>query len=172
MSKFDSDFEYYTNLIKSNVNFTYARYADGEVQLMKGHSINQQTQAYLIDKWSSPSEMTSVGLELLESLKHTEENYHYAISGKTDRISDYEFLIERIQNPNITFANLWINSNYQKMKKFYQNLEKEIYLICNHKAQPQNFPFKVAEIFPFPDDCVNYFIKFSEDYISQLLNYI
>ena len=171
MSKFDNDFKYYTDLIKSNTNFAYARYADGEVQLMRGNSIGYQSQAYMVDKWNAPAEMTPIGLELLESLGHTEENYHYAISGKSDSVSDYEFLTQRIQNKNLTFANLWINSNYQKMKEFYQTLEKEVYLICNHRAQPENFPFKVIEVFPFPDDCISYFTEFGEDYLLQLLDY-
>lgn len=171
MNKFQNDFEYYTNLIKSNSNFAYARYADGEVQLMMGNPIGHQSQAFMVDRWTSPAEMTPIGLELLESLGHTEENYHYAISGKNDSITDYEFLTQRISNKNLTFANLWINSNYQKMKQFYQSIEKDVYLICNHKAQPQNFPFKIAEIFPFPDDCISYFTELGEDYISQLLDY-
>jgi hypothetical protein len=171
MSKFDSDFEYYTNLIKSDANFAYARYADGEVQLMRGNPISFNSQAYMVDRWTAPSEMTPIGTQLLESLQHEEENYHYAISGVNDSVSDYEFLTERIKNTNLTFANLWINANYQKMKEFYQTLEKEVYLICNHRAQSQNFPFKVVEIFPFPDDCISYFTEFGEDYLSQLLDY-
>lgn len=172
MSKFDTDFDYYTNLIKSDTNFAYARYADGEVQLMRGNPIGSNSQAFMVDKWSAPSGMTPIGEQLLESLNHSEENYHFAISGKSDSISDYEFLTEKIPNKNLTFANLWINANYQKMKEFYKSIDKEIYLICNHRAQPQNFPFKVAEIFPFPDDCISYFIELGEDYITQLIDYV
>lgn len=172
MNKFDTDFDYYTSLINSDTNFAYARYADGEVQLMRGNGIGHNSQAFMIDKWSAPNGMTPIGEQLLESLNHSEENYHFAISGKSDSISDYEFLTERIPNTNLTFANLWINANYQKMKEFYRNIEKEVYLICNHRAQPQNFPFKVAEIFPFPDDCISYFTELGEDYISQLLDYV
>lgn len=172
MNKFDNDFEYYTELIKSDTNFAYARYADGEVQLMRGNPIGYQSQAFMMDKWSAPAEMTSIGTQLLESLKHTEQNYHYAISGKSDSIPDYEFLTERIQNTNLTFANLWINSNYQKMKLFYQTLEKEVYVICNHTAKKENFPFKVGELFPFPDDCISYFLEYGDDYISQLTEYV
>ena len=142
-NKFETDFEYYTNLIKSDTNFAYARYADGEVALMKGSQIGQNSQAYQIDKWSSPIGLSIVGERLLESLQHTEDNYHYAISAHSDSIDDYTFLSERIQNPNITFANLWINSNYQKMYNFYNTLDKSVYVICNHKAKKENFPFKV-----------------------------
>ena len=66
MSKFDTDFDYYTNLIKSDTNFAYARYADGEVQLMRGNPIGSNSQAFMVDKWSAPSGMTPIGEQLLE----------------------------------------------------------------------------------------------------------
>ena len=140
-NKFQTDFEYYTNLIKSDTNFAYARYADGEVALMKGINVGHNTQAFAVDRWSSPNFLTKVGEELLESLKHTEINYHYAISAHSDSISDYKFLTERINNNNITFANLWINANYQNMYKFYCELNKDVFVICNHRARKENFPF-------------------------------
>lgn len=171
MSKFITDFIHYTDLIKSDQNFAYTRYADGEVRLMRGESVDLNSQAYQVDRWSSPNYITKVGIDLLDTLKHTESNFHYAISGRNDSIKDYEFLAERILSKNLTFANLWINANYQKMKNFYQTLQKDIYLICNYRANPNNFPFRVIEIFPFPDDCISYFNEFEEDYLSQLLEY-
>jgi hypothetical protein len=171
-NKFETDFEYYTNLIKSENNFAYARYADGEVGLMKGNQIGQNSQAYQVDRWTSPNGINMVGERLLESLQHTEDNYHYAISAHSDSIDDYTFLSERIQNPNKTFANLWINSNYQKMYEFYKTLDKSVYIICNHRAKKENFPFKVNEIFPFPDDCIKYWLEYGDDYIVQLIEYV
>lgn len=171
-NKFFTDFEYFTNKIRSNEPFAYARYADGEVALMKGNPIGAGTQAYGVDNWSAPNQETVVGRELLESLAHTENNYYYAISAHSDNKEDYKFLRNRINTNNITFANLWINANYQKMKEFYKNLSKPIYVICNERARPENFPFEVAELFPFPDDCVRYWINHGEDYINQLLEYV
>jgi hypothetical protein len=172
MSKFKIDFEFYTNLILSDSNFAYARYADGEVGLMNGNQIGQNTQAFQVDRWSSPNGITQVGKDLLKTLEHIEDNYHYAISAHSDSISDCNFLMDRIQNKNITFANLWINSNYPKMHEFYHKLNKSVYLICNHRARKENFPFKVNEIFPFPDDCISYWNENGEDYIQQLLDYV
>jgi hypothetical protein len=172
MNKFETDFNFFTDLILSDKNFAYARYADGEVCLMRGTPIGQGSQAFNVDRWQSPGYKTLVGDDLLESLNHTENNYYYAISSHTDKIDDYEFLRERIKTDNITFANLWINANYQKMKSFYTNLKKEVYLICNHKANKQSYPFPVAEIFPFPDDCISYWIENGEDYLTQLLDYV
>jgi len=172
MNKFETDFNLFTEMILSNKNFAYARYADGEVGLMKGAKIGYGSQALHVDKWQSPEFLTNVGRELLDSLNHTEDNYYYAISSHTDNINDYNFLRERIKTNNITFANLWINANYQKMKSFYTNLKKEVYLICNHKANKELFPFPILEIFPFPDDCIAYWMAHGEDYIQQLLEYI
>ena len=172
MNKFETDFNFFTEMILSDKNFSYARYADGEVGLMKGAKISVGSQAYHVDRWQSPEYKTLVGDDLLESLNHIEDNYYYAISAHTDNINDYNFLRERIKTDNITFANLWINANYQKMKEFYTNLKKEVYLICNHKATKESYPFPVAEIFPFPDDCIAYWIDNSEDYLKQLLEYV
>ena len=169
---FREHFIKFTEMIRNDIHFGFARYSDGEVALMKGSQIGQNSQAYQIDKWSSPIGLSIVGERLLESLQHTEDNYHYAISAHSDSIDDYTFLSERIQNPNITFANLWINSNYQKMYNFYNTLDKSVYVICNHKAKKENFPFKVNEIFPFPDDCVKYWIEYGDDYIVQLIEYV
>lgn len=171
-NKFQTDFEYYTNLIKSNTNFAYARYADGEVGLMKGSAIGTNSQAFAVDRWSTPHGLNVVGKGLLKSLTHTEENYHYAISAHSDSIDDYNFLKERINNTNITFANLWINSNYQNMFNFYHSLDKNVYVICNHRARKENFPFKVNEIFPFPDDCIAYWLEHGNDYIKELVEYV
>lgn len=167
-TKFFNDFEFYTQLINSNENFAYSRYADGEVLLMLGNSVSVNTQAYQVDKWSSPDYLTNAGKSLLETLNHTEENYHYAISSKSDNIDDYNFLIQKINNKNITFANLWINANYQKMFNFYNSLKKDVILICNYRAKKENFPFNVNNIIPFPDDCVTYWENNSDNFINEL----
>jgi hypothetical protein len=166
-------FDYFTSLINSNNNFAYTRYADGEVALMQGHAIDHNSQAYNVDRWKAPNYVTRVGSQLLETLNHKEDNYYYAISSHTDFQSDNEFLSLRILNKsNITFANLWINANYQKMKQFYNTLQKSVYVICNHAATRSRFPFDVVELFPFPDDCISYWEQYGDDYISQLMDYV
>lgn len=172
MKNFNDDFTLFTEKILSGENFAFARYADGEVCLMKGKEIGIGSQAFHVDKWRAPKEMTIVGEELLETLGHTEPNYYYAISAHTDSMDDYTFLTERIKTDNITFANLWINANYQKMKAFYMSFNREVYLICNHAASQNSYPFTVAEIFAFPDDCISYWEQYGDDYLRQLSAYI
>jgi hypothetical protein len=174
MDKFFTDFNFFWDKIKQGENFTFTRYADGEVMLMNGIGVKQGTQAFNVDKWSAPDGLTKVGQDLLESLKHTEENYYYAISSKTDNVNDYVFLRNNIQQKDdkITFVNLWINANYQKSIENYNSLEKGVTLICNHKAKKDNFPFNVNKIIPFPDNCVEFWEVSGDGFIEMLINEI
>ena len=129
-NKFDTDFDFFWSMINDKKNFTFLRFADGEVLLMEAKEIGSGTQALNVDKWGSPNKLTKVGIELNNSFNLDANDVYYAISSKSDNINDYNFLYNKINNKdNITFANLWINSNYQKMNEFYKNLKKEVFLI-------------------------------------------
>ncbi len=171
MEKFDYDFEYFWNLIDSGKNFAFTRYADGEILLMKGLPVGIGTQAYNVDKWMAPNQTTKVGSQLLTTLNHTENNYYYAISSVTDNINDFNFLKSKISQTDnlITFVNLWINANYKKTKEKLTNLKRDVILICNENAKKENFPFNVKDIFSFPNDCINFWEKNSEEYLSNLV---
>jgi len=169
MDKFDTDFDFFWNKINSGENFTFARYADGEIMLMKGLSVGTNTQAYNIDKWSSGDGVSKVGKELLNSLCHHEDNYYYAISSKTDNPNDFNFLVQNIKNSkNLTFVNLWINNNYNKSKEKYQNLKRSVNIICNENAKKENFPFPVESITYFPNDCIKFWESNSDEYLKNL----
>lgn len=174
MEKFNSDFEYFWGLIAEGKNFAFTRYADGEVMLMNGIPVREGTQAYNVDKWSAPIGLTKVGRELIDTLNHTEENYFYAISSKSDNINDYLFLRNNIKHSenNITFVNLWINANYNRTIEKYKSLKRDVNLICNYKAKKENFPFNVSKIFPFPNNCVQFWEESGDDFMETLINEI
>lgn len=171
MEKFNSDFNFFWSKIENGVNFSFARYADGEVMLINGVSVKEGTQAFNVDKWSAPDGLTKVGIELRESLNHIEEDYYYAISSKTDNIDDYNFLKNNIKQTDdkITFVNLWINSNYEKTKQKYTTLKRNVILICNESAKKENFPFNTIDIHPFPNDCINFWEKNGDEYILDII---
>ena len=171
MVKFKQDFDYFWSMIYKKENFTFARYADGEVLLMKGKSVGSGTQASNVDKWTAPNHLTIVGASLLQTLNHTEPNYYYAISGKNDNLDDYNFLHSKIQQSEdkLTFVNLWINANYHVMKSKLASIDRDVVLICNEKAKPENFPFKVIEHFKFKNDCINYWEQHGDEYLKNLI---
>ena len=146
MDKFSKDFDFFWEKIEKKENFSFSRYADGEILLMKGLEVGENTQAFNVDKWKSPNNLTKVGMHLLKTLNHNEDNYYYAIPGINDNIEDYHFLKNKIISNNLTFVNLWINNNYNKTKNRLNNLNRDVILICNEKANSENFPFKINEI--------------------------
>ena len=172
MTKFFDDFSFFWEKIIKKENFTFARYADGEIMLMKGIAVDENTQAFSVDKWSAPNYLTKVGKELLSTLNHTEEDYYYAISSPTDDINDYNFLknIIKQNNDNLTFANLWINSNYNKSIENYRSLNRDVILICNYRAREENFPFNVSKIIQFPDNCISFWEENGDSFIKTVID--
>jgi hypothetical protein len=119
--------------------------------------VGKNTQAYQSDNWYSNGGSTMIGEDLLLGLNTDDKDFYFAISSKTDNLNDYYFLSNNIKNKNnITFANLWINANYEKNFNNIKNLKRNVVLICNEKCNIDNVPFNVSEFVPFPDDCVNF----------------
>ncbi len=142
MEKFNTDFDKFWDMIEKGDNFTFTRYADGEVMLMNGNAVHHLTQAALVDKWTATLGMTKVGKDLLKTINHTESNYYYAISAPTDNLGDHNYLksVIKTTDSNITFVNLWINGNYQLSLEKYKTLTRPVNLICNYRAKKIKLP--------------------------------
>lgn len=171
MNEFESDFDYFINLIKSGKNFAISRYGDGEYMIMNNGVVGYNTQAYQTDNWDYDGSETIVKNKLIETFNHNEDNYWYGIPTQSENFKCYEYFNNLIKSDKITFANIWINHNYKQMRNFYLSFNRGAYLITNHTAKKENFPFKVKELFPFPDDCIRYWDKYGDDYLNQLSEY-
>lgn len=172
MDKFDLDFDFFWDLIDRGINFTFTRYADGEVMLMRGEEVNAATQAARVDNWMAPAKLTRVGRELLTTLNHKESNYYYGISGKNDNVEDFLFLINNIKQTGdtISFVNLWINANYNRMLKKICSLKRKVVLICNEIAEIDNIPFPVSDLIRFPNSCIDFWETNADEYTSMLID--
>ena len=169
---FEESLTYFTGLINSSNNFALARYGDGEIALMENQGISRQTQAFNQDRWDAPAKATKLGEKLTESLSHEEDNYYYGIPGKNDSVEAYEYLTTLIPSLNITYANLFVNANYERTKDFFKNLKKSITLIGNKRGNVDLLPFHVDVFCPFPDDCVNWWEEGGDDFIETLQKYV
>jgi hypothetical protein len=143
--------------IESNVPFAHARYADGEICLMKGLPIGGGSQATDVDRWSAPPRFTAMGKDLRESLNCVDPNYYYAISCDSSNTEDKNWLLNNIKQDRnyITFANLWINGNYNRFIDRLGTLKKDIIVIANENGENKKYPFNVIEYMSFGNDCVN-----------------
>lgn len=173
VDKYTEDFNLFWQMIENGNNFTFLRFADGEVLLMEGKSVGYGTQALEVDNWSSPNTLTKVGKELKNVFELDNDNVFYAISSKSDNLNDYHYLSSKVKNQkNITFANLWINANYKSHREKLMSLKRPVTLICNKNASKTNIPFNVDTIIPFPDDCVNFWEHNSDHFLNELISYL
>lgn len=165
---FKEHFYFFKDKILRNENFVFARYADGERMILNNQSILQGTQAFNIDKWKYENNKLFCS-DLLLTCNHREHNYYYAISCKCCDPAGEIFYKNLFQNHNITFSNLFINSNYKLFIEFVENLNKDVILIANKACKNSKYPFKVIDNFAIENDCVNWYEANKIIILEQLL---
>jgi len=158
--------------IESRKPFCFLRYGDGEAMLMKNRPIPAATQAYSIDKWYSPGGETKVGNKLREILKTEEPDWLFGIPCECCNLPCKNYLINelKIGKTQITYANMFVNSNHPYFLEWLKTMTEDVVIIANRNGLDNinKFPFKVKEYFPIENDCVNYYEINSEIFIDSL----
>lgn len=168
---FETDLSLLCDLIKSNESFAFLKCADGEASLMKGLSVGQNTQAFQQDKWSAPENLTELGKDLLKAIANNDPRVYIGISCDCCDPSGKEYLWGLIKNKkeNVTFSNIFINSNYQSAINFFLSITEPINLIANYRVNVSNFPLNIKSYTPIPDNCVAFYENF-KDYFLKVLD--
>lgn len=166
---FSKHFEDFKQKIALNHNFAFARYADGERMILNNVSILDGTQACDIDNWKYNNN-TLFSNDLLETCKHTEDNYYYAISCTCCDPEGNKFYKQLLKTNNLTFSNLFINSNYNSFISFINSLQKNVCLIANKNCLTSDYPFNVQLKVPIPEDCVNWYENNKQKIINIIAN--
>lgn len=160
---FKKEFNRIVGVIDSKQPICFVRYGDGEVMIMNNSPVPQSTQAYSIDKWSSNGGKTKLGDKLIEVLNHKEKEWIYGIPCKCCNNTCKNHLLSKLDLPinQITYANLFVNSNYNLFLEWIKKLDEEVILITNESVKNNltRYPFKVKDYFPIKDDCLNYYEK-------------
>jgi len=167
---FRTDFNIAWDLIHGKSPFAFCRIGDGEISLMLGKEVPQGTQAYHVDRWCAPPGLHLVGEHLRASFRHTEDRYLYGVPCRCCNPAGMAYCLEHIPEPGhrITYANLWINGNYKRMKKQLGKLRNDTVVIANERGEKAAFPFPVAAYIPFPDDCVTFWSAHGEAFLRNL----
>jgi hypothetical protein len=111
---FDSDLKVIQNFLKEKKNFAFSKYADGE------HRILLNTQIRNCDNWFfDPNTNYGFFDMLTESIKYNEDNYYIGISCPCCDIEGFNWYKENkgSKDENTTFANIFVNNNYEYFKK-------------------------------------------------------
>lgn len=161
----NTEFEKIWTKIVSNENFAFLRYGDGERAIMEGRHVVAQ------EGWESPHYATKLGEDSLNSLSLTDDKIIYGISCPCCDSASYYWYSTRIANKNITFANLWVNSNYTKFIKSFDALNRDAVFIGNYRAKNKRIGnLNVLDYYSVSDDCVLFWQNESKDLLNEIKN--
>lgn len=165
MKTFKGDFELLLNKLKNNEHFAFIRFSDGELFVLQNKRLELSERGTFVDntlcgpvygkedfKFFDPQEHQWFQKKLAKSLEHKQHNYFVGLScACCVGVSNYiemqgfrqghsEFWNRAIKDDFVTWANLFVNSNYPRfVSEFIPELgKKKIVLICNEKADLSN----------------------------------
>ena len=125
------------------------RYGDGERAIMVGETVTAQ------EGWISPNYVSQLGKDLLESLNVDDPRLHYGISDPDSDRAAYYWYSSRIASKHRTFANLWVNSNYQTFVTNFAALKRDAVVIANHRACGKPIGnLNILKYYSVGDDCI------------------
>lgn len=159
----NDEFEKIWTKIEQNENFALLRFGDGERAIMQGRSVTAQ------EGWKSPKYISQLGKDLLNSLQINDDNFFYGISCPCCDKEAYYWYSTRITNKNRTFANLFVNKNYQKFLKKFESLNRDCVVIGNHEGQNSKIAnLNILKYYPIPDNCFDFWEKKGKNLLKQI----
>jgi len=159
----NDEFDYLWHKIQSNENFAFIRNGDGERAIMMGQSVTAQ------EGWKSPNYITILGKAIYSSIQIDDPSYYIGISCPCCDEPAYNWYRSRIKSRNITFANMWANSNYVKFLKYFPQLKRDAVLIGNHRARGKKIGnLNILDYYLVSDDCISFWDNDSENFIEEI----
>lgn len=161
----DKEYDKFMGMILKGENFAFMRNADGELAIMEGRAVNAQE-----GNWSSPDYVTKLGEDIYKSLSLVGDNVYYAISCPCCDRRAYYWYASRVANPhNITFANLWINSNYRHFLEDFCKIKRDAILIANFRAEGHSFGnLNILKHYHISDDCISFWENEAEEMLERI----
>lgn len=171
---FKNEFYKFRKKILNKENFSLLRLGDGEVSLMQGKRISA-SQALEVDKWSCENKKYKLGEDLIKSLSLTDNKIFYGLPSPQQSYMLYKYLKNFIllEDSNLTFADIWVNSNYPFFKKMIvEDIKESIVLIANEEIGNNIEKNKIAGInlidfMPIPNDCANFYENNHESFLAS-----
>lgn len=172
MKLFKKDFNKILEKLKNRENFSFIRFSDGEMFCLQNRKLELSERGTFIDdalagptytaedyKFFDPKQHQEFFNKLWESFVYENDNYFVGIScACCVGMSNFKWMKAALEDnqpdhnssiDTITWANLFVNSNYPKfISEFLPELKKrKIVLICNEKAVIDNSELNVIKDF-------------------------
>ena len=163
MKNFREHFSKFTEMIRNDEHFAFARYSDGELYILQNKElvldsnliqIGDQKQGGVYQapdfKHYDPKEHGFYQQKLVEAYQYRQPNYYKGIScsccvGK--EAFDWQIDLHGGDDESLSWANLWVNGNYpqfifQTLPIFYS---KNVVMVCNENANLDKLPFVIKD---------------------------
>lgn len=151
---FLGDLKFLHSLLKENIPFSITRFGDGEMIIMEGQSLN------LLHK----NEFNFQGEEhlrndLISSFQHDQKNYFVGVACPCcvgQEKSTWMKTNTHLPDEKLTWANIFVNSNFQFFKKNLVPLFNKYKVTLIAQGNPKNLPFNVENFYPIgPNAWIN-----------------
>lgn len=142
---FRSDVKILLSMLKDHHNFAFSKYADGEYGILLGNKIGNKEFSY-------DPENKKFQRDLIASFEYRHPDYYIGIGCECCMgMGAFLDMLERSgsDGSNITWANIFVNSNYE----FYKNNfipeynNHDVIIVCNENASLDDLPFQVKKDF-------------------------
>jgi hypothetical protein len=146
---FEDDFQQLYKRLKSRKPFAFSKYADGEFYIL----VNKPLLIHG-DKWTFEPDKHSKERELLmDSFIYNHPQYIIGISCPCCQpMEDVRWMRDNTRTDKLTWANLFVNSNYIHFKeKFipeFNKWEGTVNVIASEKGSSSDLPFKCDNYIP------------------------
>ena len=170
---FKQEFNKFKDKISNGENFAFARFSDGEMFIMQnqtvvlapgyfvtGDRVGQNIYTKEEQKEFIPAKHQFHREKLIDSFQYQADQYYKGICTKTD-VGEANFkwqmdLHGEGGEDNLTFANVFINSNYPRYVEEVVPLfkDRDIIYVVNEMADLSGLPFKVKKDFRIGSNCM------------------
>ncbi|MHA1939247.1 MAG: hypothetical protein ACW97O_13635 [Candidatus Thorarchaeota archaeon] len=177
MKDYTQEFDKFLAMLNNNENFGYARFSDGEINLLKSMKVVLHDTGFICGddvghgrypaeegKDVDPEKHPHVIAKLHDCLKARKPNYFKGLACnedndvcKDDNILLYQQEICGGDEEHQTFANLFINANYPRfMNEVLPVLQskKDIVFVCNKNADVSKMGLNVVKRFDIGNNCI------------------
>lgn len=162
---FSEEIQKFFTMLVSKEPFSFSKYADGEWAIMRNIPITVQHSEFVYS-----SDDNFYRDKLVESFKFKHDRYFIGVSCPCCQgdESDKMKIFSEQKDSNLTFANLFVNKNYDfYVKNFIPEYNNwDVHLIANEKSNISKLPFKVEHFYPVKDTAW----KYNYDLIEKIKN--
>lgn len=185
---FKGDFDSFVSKLKDRDNFTFSRFSDGELYILKNQELILSEEGTFCNdhdyevvypprdyKEFHPETDSFYRDKLVEAFKHTAPEYYKGITCRCcggDENFDWQVEFMGEGDHNLSWANLWVNANY---KYFVDDLlpilqDRKVVLVSHEDADLARAPVNLVKHFPVGRNCLvdNYsLVEEMKEYITE-----